>query len=200
MPVEQCVADDETRLREQLVSLILRNAPLMLALRAASQLGLESWAIGAGAIRSLVWDHLHGFTLPTPVSDWDFIYYDATSSQLCDELSVKQYLQKSCPEFQWDVVNQATVHWWLSKQNGLAMPPFTSLEDGIASWPETATCVAVSLDHAGNVTIISPLGLADLFDMHVRFNLRCASVDAYRQRIVSKRFDQIWPRLKITQA
>lgn len=195
MTIDPCGAGREMRLREQLATIILNNALLMRALSAANQLGLASWAIGAGAVRSSVWDHLHGFTAPTPLPDLDFIYYDTSSTTSWDELSIKHNLQESCPEFNWDVVNQATVHQWVSKQNGIVVSPFTCLEEGIASWPETATCVAVSINQAGEVAIIAPLGLADLFDMRLRFNSRCISVDAYRQRILSKRLDQIWPKV-----
>jgi hypothetical protein len=191
---------NESRLRQRLVDIVLNNAPLMLALRAANQIGLASWAIGAGAIRSLVWDHLHGFTTPTAVADWDFIYFDPSPSPALDEAHIQKRLQLACPEFNWDVVNQATVHQWVSKQNGIAVSPFTCLKEGIASWPETATCVAVSINQAGELVIIAPLGLADLFDMRLRFNSRCISVDAYRQRILSKRLDQIWPKIETIPA
>ena len=191
---------NESRLRQRLLDIVLNNARLMLALRAANQIGLASWAIGAGAIRSLVWDYLHGFTTPTAVADWDFIYFDPSPSPALDEAHIQKRLQLACPEFNWDVVNQATVHQWVSKQNGIAVSPFTCLEEGIASWPETATCVAVSINQAGELVIIAPLGLADLFDMRLRFNSRCISVDAYRQRILSKRLDQIWPKIETIPA
>lgn len=191
---------NESRLRQRLVDIVLNHAPLLQALRAANQIGLASWAIGAGAIRSLVWDHLHGFTTPTAVADWDFIYFDPSSSPTWNELSIQKRLQQACPGLVWDVVNQATVHLWLSKQNGVAVSPFTCLEEGIASWPETATCVAASINQAGEVAIIAPLGLIDLFEMRLRFNSRCVSVDAYRQRILSKRFDQIWSKIEIISA
>ena len=191
---------NESRLRQRLLDIVLNNAPLMLALRAANQIGLASWAIGAGAIRSLVWDHLHGFTTPTAVADWDFIYFDPSPSPALDEAHIQKRLLMACPEFNWDVVNQATVHQWVSKQNEIAVSPFTCLKEGIASWPETATCVAVSINQAGELVIIAPLGLADLFDMRLRFNSRCISVNAYRQRILSKRLDQIWPKVKTIPA
>lgn len=191
---------NEDRLRQRLVGIVLNNSPLMQALRAANQIGLASWAIGAGAIRSLVWDHLHGFTTPTAVADWDFIYFDPPSSSTWNELSIQKRLRQDCPGLKWDVVNQATVHLWLSKQNGVTVSPFTCLEEGIASWPETATCVAASINQAGEVAIIAPLGLIDLFEMRLRFNSRCVSVDAYRQRILSKRFDQIWSKIEIISA
>ncbi len=134
-------SQQEREWRHRLTQLLLNNANCMQALQAAQQLGLASWAIGAGAIRSLVWDELHGFVVPTPVSDWDLVYYDVAGNE-ADEEGLKQRLLALCPGFNWDVVNQAMVHRWLSLQNARPIPALLSLEEGIASWPETATCVA----------------------------------------------------------
>ncbi|WP_235505003.1 nucleotidyltransferase family protein [Variovorax sp. Root318D1] len=48
----------------------------MAALRVVRSLGLQSWCIGAGAIRSLVWDTLHEFDRRSPVEDMDVVYFD----------------------------------------------------------------------------------------------------------------------------
>ena len=50
----------------------------MRALRAVRELGLASWCIGAGAVRSLVWDALHELTVPSELSDIDVAYFDAS--------------------------------------------------------------------------------------------------------------------------
>ena len=43
------------------VTALVREAPwFMAALRAGRALGLAQWCIGAGALRNLVWDALHG--------------------------------------------------------------------------------------------------------------------------------------------
>ena len=47
---------DATRLRD-----VLRATPwLMEALRAARAVDPPDWLLGAGAVRTAVWDHLHG--------------------------------------------------------------------------------------------------------------------------------------------
>lgn len=55
MPTEQ------HHLREQLISIVRASAWFMPALEAVRSLHLNSWCIGAGAVRNLVWDHLHGY-------------------------------------------------------------------------------------------------------------------------------------------
>jgi uncharacterized protein len=52
-------------LREKLVEIASHSSWCMSALSAVREMGLESWCIGAGAIRNLVWDALHGYEIPT---------------------------------------------------------------------------------------------------------------------------------------
>lgn len=53
------------------------------ALRAVRSLGLESWCLGAGAIRNLVWDALSGHQRPSALSDVDvaFSFRDRTAAK-----------------------------------------------------------------------------------------------------------------------
>jgi uncharacterized protein len=48
--------------------------------------------------------------------------------------------------------------------------------------------------------VIAPHGLADLFAMVVRRNPARVSVEAYRQRVASKRYVQRWPRVTVMAA
>ena len=51
---------------------ILRSTPwLMDALAAAREVDAPNWLIGAGAVRTAVWDRLHGFDEPTELADVD---------------------------------------------------------------------------------------------------------------------------------
>lgn len=62
--------------RLQLVALVRQCPELMRALCAGRSLGLSSWCIGAGVLRNLVWDHLHGRDTATPCDDLDLVYFD----------------------------------------------------------------------------------------------------------------------------
>lgn len=168
----------------------------MAALHAAQALGLSSWCLGAGVVRSLVWDTLHGFQEPSSVDDVDVAYFDA-DAPLSHDASLQQRLAVLAPHVNWDVTNQARVHEWLVDASGLAVAPLTSLQDGLATWPEFATCVGVYLDDEASVKVIAPHGLDDLFGLRVRHNPRRASAATYLERVQSKRFAQRWPRLTI---
>lgn len=170
----------------------------MLALKAARELGLNSWGIGAGLVRSLVWDHLHGFEEPSPCADVDLVFYCPDGLGSLQEQSIERTLSTKAPGLQWEAVNQASVHQWLQSQSpGHVIPAFKSLADGIASWPETATCVGVMLDAADEIGVIAPHGLSDLFNMVVRWNPTRVSRATFEERVASKRWGARWPRVKV---
>lgn len=170
------------------------------ALRAGRTLSLASWCIGAGALRNLVWDHLHGHPEPTRPADVDFAYFcDRDLSPTRDE-ALQRQLTALCPDTPWEVSNQAGVHGWFEGCFGHAVAPLHSLEDAIASWPEPATAVGVWLDDADALHVIAPHGLGDLLGMRIRRNPVRVSVETYRQRCESKRYAQLWPRVVVEPA
>jgi hypothetical protein len=180
---------------------MVREAPqLMAALVAARQLGLESWCIGAGAVRTLVWDALHGFEKPSVLEDIDVVFFEASSCHPACEAELERQLTALMPGPCWDVTNQATVHQWFLERHEQVVPPARSLEDGVSTWPEFATCVGVSLRADDSLHIVAPHGLEDLFALRVRHNPVRASAATYRQRVEQKRYAQRWPRLEVIPA
>ena len=57
--------------------MVRASSSLMAALVAVRSLRLDSWCIGAGAVRSLVWDTLHGYETPSSLEDVDVVYFDS---------------------------------------------------------------------------------------------------------------------------
>lgn len=181
-----------------LLGIVRDSAWLMRALRAARTLALPSWGIGAGAVRNLVWDHLHNIS-SQPSVDIDLVYFD--SSEASNEgISHREKLSNISPEFDWDLTNQAYVHTWYEQQFGYPVNPLYSLEQGIATWPEFATCVCVSLDLEENIKVIAPYGLDDLFNLIIRHNPARASYEEFINRQKSKRWKEQWPALQIITA
>lgn len=170
---------------------------LMSALVAVRSLGLSSWCIGAGAVRSLVWDALHGFDKPSEIEDVDVVYFDGAARGAEQDAYLEGRLRSLLPALRWEVTNQATVHHWFAEDLGQRVPPLGSLEEGVATWPEFATCVGVNLDGEESIGVVAPHGLDDLFGLRVRHNPLRASAATYRQRVASKRFGERWPLLLI---
>lgn len=185
---------------EDLRSLALQAPWLMEGLRAARSLGLPSWCIGAGAVRNLVWDALHGRSGQPLLADVDLVYFDADALQPEAEQALQQRLQATCPGLPWEVSNQARVHLWFEAHFGHAVPPLASLEEAVSSWPEYATAVGLWLDERDEVHVIAPHGLEDLFGCVVRRNPLRVSVETYRQRLAQKRYAERWPLVRVMAA
>nr|WP_116745837.1 nucleotidyltransferase family protein [Janthinobacterium sp. 78] len=169
----------------------------MQALQAVAQLGLPHCCIGAGAVRNLVWDALHGYAQPSALSDIDVAYFDAHDLLAESEVQLRQRLATLLPGVPWEVCNQARVHLWFEAEFGYAVPPLRSLDDAIATWPEFATSVGIWLRPCGEIGIVAPHGLDDLFNMVVRRNPARISEGGYAQRLASKNYAARWPRVTI---
>ena len=183
--------------REELVRIVHASSWFMSALHAVNSLNLRSWCIGAGAIRNLVWDHLHGYEKPSEISDIDVAYFDPRTSEQGREAELQERLRIIDPKVPWEVTNQAFVHTWFESYFGHPVPPLGSIVEAVASWPEYATAVGVFLTQQGRIAVISPHGLEDLFALRVRRNPVRVSIATYRQRVEQKQYSKRWPRVSV---
>lgn len=185
------MSDYECQLRT-----LIRQTPLVWSmLEAVRRCHPPDWYVGAGLIRSLVWDHLHGYTTPTKVSDVDVVFFDGHDPDGTVTSALLAALQQQRPDVPWEVTNQATVHHWHPGRTR----PLSSALDGIGTWPETATAVGIRLLADDSLVIAAPCGLTDLFELVVRRNPRHDDVTTYRQRVGSKAFQQRWPKVRVVE-
>lgn len=179
---------------------ILRSTPwFMEALLAARRVAAPDWLIGAGAIRNAVWDHLHGFSEPTPLADIDLVFFDSTDTSVDREHRVEEALRSYLRGVPWEARNQAAVHLWFPQKFGYEVEPFGSTAEAIASWPETATSVAVRLNEDDALTVVAPCGLGDLLGMVHRRNPARVTVEEYERRLATKRIAELWPQVTIVR-
>ncbi|MFA6067366.1 MAG: nucleotidyltransferase family protein [Janthinobacterium sp.] len=188
---------EQQALAERLRAIARATPWCMQALHAVAQLGLPHCCIGAGAVRNLVWDALHGYSQPSALSDIDVAYFDAHDLLAESEVQLRQRLATLLPGVPWEVCNQARVHLWFEAEFGYAVPPLGSLDDAIATWPEFATSVGIWLRPDGEIGIVAPHGLDDLFNMVVRHNPARISLNGYAQRLASKDYAARWPHVTI---
>lgn len=197
--VRACPGAPSRALEPALADIVRSSDALMAALAAVRTLELDDWCIGAGAVRSLVWDRLHGFTTPTVAGDLDVVHFDAAADAATDA-ALERRLRRLLPARRWEVSNQALIHHWFLRELGQRVAPLRSLEEGVATWPEYATCVGVRLEADGRLAVIAPHGLEDLFALRVRHNPLRAGAAVYARRLLEKRFAERWPRLSIEAA
>ena len=113
--------------------------------------------------------------------------------------AVEAALQARSPEVTWDIKNQAAVHLWYEKRFGFPVLPLRSVEEGIATFPETATSVGVRLTDDGDLYFHAPLGLQDLFDLALRRNPRRVTPEVFTRRAVEKVDDSATPASAATR-
>jgi uncharacterized protein len=187
----------ETKLQQRLVEIASESSWFMDALATVKRLALPEWCIGAGAIRNLVWDSLHGKSSPSQLSDVDVAYFDAADISPRRDEELQRQLQALDPSVPWEVTNQAGVHQWFEEHFGHAVEPLRSLEQAVASWPEFATAVGIFIDQNNTLQVIAPHGLEDLFAIIVRRNPTRVSIETYQQRVAQKRYVERWPTVKV---
>lgn len=183
-------ADLEKRLKEMLLDDPWRCD----VLKAVARLRVPDCWVGAGFIRSFVWDRLSGMP-PSVPEDVDVIYYSPQATEESHEKAYDRELAGLMPGVPWSCKNQARMHVKAGVQT-----PYKDTEDGLRHWTETATAVAARWNADGQIEILAPFGLADLFGMVVRptpfFERR---EEQYKTRLSSKRWEKRWPNLRFSK-
>lgn len=148
---------------ERIASLLWRDKSRVAALVAVHEnLGSQAWITG-GFIREAVWDATEGHPAEAPADDVDVIYFSRRDISKQAERRQQQKLDENHPGVRWSVKNQARMHL-INGDNA-----YSSIEDAVSKYPETASAVAVRFSKRG-VHFIAPLGLDDLSRMRLRRN------------------------------
>lgn len=164
-------------------------------LAAVRSLDLPDCWIGAGFVRNHVWDHLHGYEKPTALNDIDVIYFDAGDLDEQVEKRLERDLHDRLPGYPWSVKNQRR----MAGRNGDR--PYRSTSHALEHWCETPTAVAIRLNDAGNIEVLAPLGLEDLFGLIVRptpfARANPHKLAQYRARMKKKNWPRQWPGIRV---
>jgi hypothetical protein len=108
--------DGEGRLEE-----IVRSTDwLIRALITAREVDAPEWMIGAGAVRTSVWDRLHGYQSRSELDDIDLAFFEPADLSEEREDQMRTLLETKLPDECWHAKNQAAVHLWYP--NGSATP------------------------------------------------------------------------------
>lgn len=162
----------------------------MQVIAAARRLDLPDWAVGAGFVRNLVWDHLHDRAVPTPLNDVDVLCFDAGDTGRAVEARAERALRAALPDCPWSVRNQARMHL------GNGDRPYRDTGDAMTHWLETATAIAVRQEPDGRLGLLAPFGTADLFALRiVPTPAGRRRPDALATRLHAKGWPRTWPRL-----
>ena len=191
------VPDDRKQQLLAVERIIRLNEWFMRVLGAVRACELPDAYVGGGVIRTIVWDYLHGYAVPSPLADVDVGFFNPLDLSPARDRIVEAQLRAALPEVPWQAKNQAAVHLWYERVFGYAVPPLTSSQEAIATFPETVTSIGVRLLLDGNLEIVAPCGLDDLLHMILRRNPRRVTVERFRQRLAEKTILEKWPRVRI---
>lgn len=188
---------------KDILDLIKKDKWMMEVLRAAESLHLPDWWIGAGFVRSKVWDYLHGYEIRTPLPDVDLIYFDPSDFTKAE---AGEYSTKAEDKYQeilnkhkelcvkWSVTNQARMHIYHHRK------PYINSEEALSEWAETATCIGVCLKK-GELRMIALHGMNDLANLILRPIPGYKSKykfepNMFNKRISEKNWFSRWPKLR----
>jgi uncharacterized protein len=164
-------------------------------LERSEKFDLPNWYLAAGAICQTVWNYGHGFPDAHELKDCDLVYCDTTDvSYEAEDVVIKQG-EKIFGDLpvEVEIRNQARVYLWYEKRFGVPTQPYEKTEEGINTFPATASAVGIRLDN-GKLSVYAPYGLRDIFAMIVRPNKTLVTEAAYNAKV--ERWAKVWPRLK----
>jgi hypothetical protein len=180
----------------QLQSALCADPARLRVLRLVRDLCLPDCWVGAGLVRSAIWDMQHRRPFSPLPSDIDVIWFDETLLDPGVDNLIEANLCRLAPSLNWSVKNQARMH--VRNDD----PPYSCATSAMEAWPETATAVAVRLGKDEVIEVAAPFGLDDLFNLVVRPTARfeVEKKALYLGRIRSKNWAALWPSLYIIDA
>ncbi|MEO8458462.1 MAG: nucleotidyltransferase family protein [Chloroflexota bacterium] len=156
----------------------------------------DAW-VGAGVIRDVVWDTRFGAGFdPALVKDVDVVFFDADDLSRERDAAAEERLRTLRPDVEWDGKNQAAVHTWFAARFGTEVEPLMSVADGVGTWPDTATAVAVRKVGEA-IELIAPLGLDDLLEGVWRRNPARVTLEEWERRVSRKEPAKRWPGVRV---
>jgi uncharacterized protein len=157
----------------------------------------DAW-VGAGVVRDVVWGAATSGFDPADVADVDVAFFDPDDLSPERDARAQAELARQAPDVAWEATNQAAVHtWYASHFGGGEVEPLRSTADGVATWPETATAVALRLADDGRLEICAPYGLDDLLGIVWRPNWHRVSPEVAARRLHEKNPRSRWPGVRV---
>lgn len=189
-------ADAETQ-RRALDAIIASEPVLMKVLTVVRDLGVpDAWLV-SGAIYNVVWNRLTGRASFYGVNDIDVIYFDGTDLSWDAEDRVIRQIEAALVDLPVPVQprNQARVHLWYEQKFGMAFAPLSSARESLERYASKTHAVAARLDDAGQLELVAPFGLDDLFAFRVTPNEATDNRATHTNK--GARIRAMWPEVTV---
>lgn len=151
----------------------------------------------AGALYNLVWNRLTGRPGLQNVSDIDVFYFDDSDLSYEAEDVVIRRLDKRFAHLPLPVQvrNQARVHLWFTEKFGGPFAPLGSAAQMLERYASKTHAVAARLDHAGEIDILAPFGLDDVFSFRITPNPVLDNRNTHETK--GARAKSVWPDITV---
>ena len=182
---------------------ILRASPRVMAvLDCARVLTLPDPLLFSGAVYQTAWNALTGRDPDHGVKDYDLGLHDPDVSWEAEDVWIRRVAAFLPPPLDAavEVRNQARVHLWFNQRFGgdEPYPPLRSTAEALERFVCPAFGVGARLA-GGDVEIVAPFGLDDLFALRLRPNpLRPLNRGSYARVTASAKAR--WPELEIVES
>lgn len=183
-----------------LEEIIYKNSKLMEVLKTLEEYAktnpvFTNYYVGAGSINQTVFNYLSNKEIDYGIKDFDIVYFDKDLSYEAEDKIIKELSKRLVNNgILFDIKNEARVHIWYNEKYKSNRLPYTSVEDAIASWGTTVTCIGVRLENDKLVTYC-PYGLNDLFSMTIRPVKKNFTKKQYEDRV--SRWKKKWNNLNV---
>ncbi|MDB5482989.1 MAG: hypothetical protein JWO83_4042 [Caulobacteraceae bacterium] len=159
---------------DRLKAILRASSTLMQVLTTARDIDLPDWLVFSGAIYQPVWNHLTGRASDHGIKDYDLGYFDQETSWDAEDAVIRRVAAafSSSLGAQVEVRNQARVHLWFEDHFGEPYAPLARTAEALERFAAPACAVGARLEQDGELTVVAPFGLDDVFAMRLRPNPR----------------------------
>lgn len=184
-------------LRERFEAIVRADPDLMDLLGRVRTLALPQWRLVAGCLYQTVWNVLTDRPRGTGLRDYDVIYFDdADLSWEAEDRIIRQVHAATRDGVgPVEVRNQARVHLWFEERFGVAYPALSSADESLERYAAVVHAVGVRLEPDGELSVVAPFGLEDVFAMAIRPNRRLDNRGDYARK--AERARAVWPEVTI---
>ncbi|MFC3079292.1 nucleotidyltransferase family protein [Phenylobacterium terrae] len=191
--------DSHDDLTARLEAILRRTEGLMKVMETAQQLALPDWLIFSGAVYQPVINHLTGRPLDYGLKDYDLGYFDPSdTSYEAEDVVIRKVAAAFEPPLRdlVEVRNQARVHLWFEGKFGEPYAPLSRSAEALERFTSATFAVGARLEPDGEMTIVAPFGLEDIFALRLRPNPLHKTGGFARTAAAAK---QRWPELQIIE-
>lgn len=154
----------------------------------------EAWIV-SGALYNTVWNALTGRPSGYGLKDIDIAYWDADLSWDAEDAWIRRGARAFPSEPPIELRNQARAPLWYSARFGGAYPAIAGVEDALRLYASKTHAVAARLGADGDLAVMAPFGLEDVFAMRLTPNPALPNAATYRRK--AARAKALWPELDI---